>query len=126
VDAFVNEAVRDLPDGAPNHALLAEAYIERAVGSVGDGHADTTLDLQRAMYRAAERSIFHPEFCRTPGWVRAASSFALAFSLTGDRAQAGRAWAVLGRYASAQPWTYLGDPRLAIRRTGIGRTWRTR
>lgn len=126
VDAFVNGAVRDLPDGAPNHALLAEAYIERAAGSLGTGSQETTLDLQRAIYRAAERSIFHPEFRRTPGWVRAASSFALAFSLLGDRAQAGRAWEVLGRFASAQPWAYIGDPRPAIRRTGIGRTWRTR
>ena len=75
---------------------------------------------------AADRSVRHPAFRRTHGWVRVTSTFAMAFALLDDRPAAAALFTALGDLGSDRPWDYLGDPGPTIvkyrKRAGGGGT----
>ncbi|WP_238488673.1 hypothetical protein [Actinoplanes flavus] len=105
---FAKEAAAAAPAGAPNPVLLAEAYLE---------HSDEVTDLDRVraeLREAAMRSVWHPDFRRTHGWVRTMSTFAMAFSLLNDQEAASSLFRALGKLGSRWPWEYLGDPAATI------------
>ncbi|GAB3932110.1 hypothetical protein GCM10027614_00670 [Micromonospora vulcania] len=59
---------------------------------------------------AMRRSILHPSFQRTVGWVYAHHIFALLFGLIGDRKTARPLYEATGNLLSEDPWNYFGDP----------------
>ena len=112
VFGFAHDRARAAPEGAPNPVLVADAHLEHWLATAGDGRIRPTGDV----LAAAQRSIFHPAYRREVGWVSTLNTFAMAFSLLGDRESARRAFTMLDGHASRFPWAYLGDPAPSFRR----------
>lgn len=108
------ETMQSAPPGAPQGVLVAQAHIEHWLElAQQDLTAGRTYlagqPVRDVLYQAAHHSIWHPEFRRDPGWVTAASTFAMVFALMEDPAAATPTFAMLGGLASRSPWKYLGD-----------------
>lgn len=115
-EKFARAASRAAPDGAHNAVLIVDFHLEKLLDGSRAGEfrsAQVRADLEDA----ADRSVRHPAFRRTVGWVQVVNSFAMAFGLAGDRAAAKRMFGMLGPYASDHPWSYRsGDVPTAFRR----------
>lgn len=109
------------PLGGPQGALVAMAHLENWLELAREdrGRADAYLRtdaVRDGIAHAAHRSVWHADFRHEPGWVLAASTFAMAFSLMDERPAAGSVFAMLGPLASRTPWTYLGEePETVVR-----------
>ncbi|MEU8661409.1 hypothetical protein [Actinoplanes philippinensis] len=119
--AFAHEAMTAAPPGAPQGSLVAEAHIEQWLDLGGEYKRAATAHLigaRDSLHDAASRSIWHPAFRRDPGWVSAASAFAMVFAQAGDQQSAARVFALLGPLASRWPWSYYDehDELVVIRR----------
>ena len=104
-EEFARTAMRAAPDGAHNAVLVVDYHLERWL----DQQSTTELrskQVRADLEEAADRSVRHPAFRRTVGWVGVVNSFAMVFSLTGDHASAKQMFAMLGPYASELPWAY--------------------
>ncbi|HEX5202135.1 hypothetical protein ACFQS1_06850 [Paractinoplanes rhizophilus] len=112
--AFAREAMLAAPPGSHAGSLVAEAHIEHWTDLPEPDDQQYLADRQAELVEAAQRSIWHADFRRTIGWVRAAGVFAMAFSLAGDLRSADAAFALLGNFGSERPWDYLGDPHTVI------------
>ncbi|MFF5080169.1 hypothetical protein ACFY36_24205 [Actinoplanes sp. NPDC000266] len=114
---WAREAVLAAPEGAVQGLLVVDAYLEHWIELPEDeGRRFFEGEQVRAeIYEAARRSVLHPAFGRDYGWVHAASSFALIFSMLGDRASTAAMFRMLGDLAEEYPWHYLGDPATEIR-----------
>jgi hypothetical protein len=110
VDAFADECMRAAPAGAPNVALVAEAQVERLLELEGDARQEyfRNRDARGALWEAAQRSIFSPQWRKVPGWVMAANLFALAFYQTGFLPEVRRCFEVIGPYGVVTFWGYRG------------------
>lgn len=79
----------------------------------------------RLLTEAAERSIWHEDFAYGQGWLQVYNTFAMAFSLTGDRDLAKLCFDGTNGIVTAFPWNYLdaADPAAAYRenRAAAGR-----
>ncbi|MEU8761498.1 hypothetical protein [Streptomyces sp. NPDC048659] len=110
--------------GAPGGNLLGQL--------VAYAHIEHWLDLDRgedaayisgpqvaaSLNEAADHTYRHPDFQRNRGWLPLVNTFAMAFSLAGDRAGARECFrAAEGRVTEA-PWYYLNgdDPTEAYRK----------
>lgn len=114
--AFARQAMLAAPAGGPHGVLVAEAHLERWL-DLADGRAYlASAAVGAELDEAAQRSVFHPGFARTPGWVGVVSTFAVVFSLRGDHRSAAAAFTALGPLATEHPWNYLGDPAVAVRK----------
>jgi hypothetical protein len=101
------------PPGALQGALVARAHLEHWLELSGSDRAAGQAYLSSAvvrdeLYQAAHRSVWHPDLRGGPGWVPAASVFAMVFSLMGDHAAAAPTFELLGDFAGTRPWDYLG------------------
>jgi hypothetical protein len=123
VHEFARECMLAAPPGAPNAVLVVSEHLERALeladNQGGSRTARFTAQLRRAEVRrevaeAAQRSVLHPDFRHEYDWVWVRNTFALAFSLGGEHAQAAAQFAALGPLASEFPWAYLGSPERAF------------
>jgi hypothetical protein len=118
--AWADEAMRAAAPGAPQGVLVAEAHIEHWLEVAGDDESAGVAYLtgvRDALYEAAHRSIWHPDFRREPGWVSTASTFAMVFAEMGDMPSAGAVFAMLGPLASEWPWYHRGDDVAGVIRT---------
>jgi hypothetical protein len=110
VDAFAEHCMRSAPIGAPNAALVAEAQVERLIEF--DSEARIAYFRQRhvraALWQAARRSIFSPQWTPVRGWVMAMNMFAMAFYQTGFLPEARRCFLAIGPYAAGGYWSYRG------------------
>ncbi|BCY09015.1 hypothetical protein [Actinoplanes sp. L3-i22] len=102
---FARTAGGAAPDGAHSAVLIVDYYLELVL----DGHGLRGAPIRTEIEEAADRSVRHPAFQRTIGWVQVVNSFAMAFSLAGDRVAAKQMFAMLGPYASELPWAYSSD-----------------
>jgi len=115
---FARQAMHAAPPGGHSAVVVAEVHLEKWLAGrdgtigVGAGHLPAVAG---EIYEAAQRSVWHPEFRRSFGWVRVMSTFAMIFSLLGDARAAGSMFAALGPYASERPWMDLGSPARVIR-----------
>ncbi|WP_436530586.1 hypothetical protein [Actinoplanes sp. HUAS TT8] len=116
VHAWAAAAMTAAPLGAPQGALVAMAHLEKWLEL--DGEQATAYlkgDVVRdGIAQAAHRSVWNEGFRREPGWVQAASTFAMAFSLMDERPAAGSVFALLGPLASEFPWRYLAGDTAAV------------
>jgi hypothetical protein len=126
---FARACMLAAPPGAHNAVLVADAHIEHwlALPSGEDQAYLRTGPVRAEAHEAAHRSVWHPDFRRTFGWVGAMNTFAMLFSLIGDEPAAASLFTALGPYGSESPWQYLGDPAEQIRAArgrafAIGRT----
>ncbi|WP_146247364.1 hypothetical protein [Micromonospora arborensis] len=108
---FARQCAAAAPDGAHNAVLIAEAHLEHALSPSGGGQAylrrrEVVAELQEAL----GRTVLHPAFQRTAGWVGVYHSFALLFGLIGDRKTARPLFEATGNLVSESPWRYFGDP----------------
>ena len=117
---WAREAVLAAPPGSVQGTLVAEAHLEHWA-DLDEGVASWSYlpsePVRWSILEAAERTVFHPGFARRDfGWVRAASSFAMVFSLMDDQRSAARMFGLLGELAAPFPWSYLtGDPAANVR-----------
>ncbi|MEU4621636.1 hypothetical protein AB0G04_16880 [Actinoplanes sp. NPDC023801] len=126
---FARETAAAASPGSFHPVLVAEAHLghwrEEHRRSAAAGRRYLTADPVRAeLNEAADRSVRHPAFRRTHGWVRVTSTFAMAFALLDDRPAAASLFTALGDLGSDRPWDHLGDPASVIvkyrKRTGGG------
>lgn len=112
VHDFARTCMVEAPPGSHNAVLVLHGHLERWLDL--DGSADEAYlrsdAVQAEIREAAERSVWHPDFAHTFGWVDVRSYFAALFSLLGDETAAAREFAALGDLAARHPWDYLGDP----------------
>ncbi|MEH1011815.1 hypothetical protein V6U90_01630 [Micromonospora sp. CPCC 206060] len=113
--AFARECTLAAPAGAPNGVLIADVYLERWLDSDSDTDlAERTANRRdeatlREIWDAAQRSVLHPQFRHTPGWVSVRNTFAAMFCLLDQYAAAVAQFEALGPLASERPWAYFGD-----------------
>ena len=113
--SFARECMLTAPPGALNAGLVAEAHLEHWVDLEKSEQTEYLRrpDVHRELAEAADRSVLHPAFRRTYGWVTVQGTFALMFSLIGDLPRAAVHFRALGNLATEFPWNYLGDPAKA-------------
>ena len=83
---FARTAMLAAPEGAPNAVLVVEAHIEHALLELkGDerGRYFRKAQVREEVREAAARSILHPAYRRTVGWVSVENTFAFMFSHDG-------------------------------------------
>ncbi|MGY0003803.1 hypothetical protein [Micromonospora sp. I033] len=101
VDAFARDRTEAAPLGAPQAVLIAQAHRERGM-EYDDlrGLRDylRTAEVADEIHAAADRSVRHPDFRHTIGWVRVRSTFALVFHLMGDHPAAREQFEALDPY----------------------------
>jgi len=107
--AFAQRCMQDAPAGAQNGMLVVEGHVEHWLDleSGKDAEYLGTEQVRTEIRAAGERSVLHPDFRRTPGWVRTMSMFALGYSLISDWTRAKRCFTELGPYADKRGWDYL-------------------
>lgn len=115
--AFARAGMLAAPEGSPLGVLVAEAHLEHWLDLPdGEDHAYITdPGVAAQLHEAARRSVLHPAHGRPPGWLRSLNTFAMAFSLAGERQAAHSLFEVLDGRVVKGPWHYLGDPVEAFR-----------
>jgi hypothetical protein len=107
--AFGRECSAGAPEGSLSPVIVAEDVIEHWL-DLRDPESTRYVQspqVQAELREAADRSVFHPSFQRTPGWVRVMSTFACAFSLANLYPAAASCFRALGPYGHASGWDYL-------------------
>lgn len=110
---FARTEMLAAPEGAPNAVLVLEAHIEHALLELkGDERARyfRKPEVREQVQEAAARSILHPAYRRTVGWVAVENTFAFMLTMMDDYVPAARIFTGLGPLASETPWVYLGSP----------------
>ncbi|WP_433399515.1 hypothetical protein [Streptomyces sp. CA-146814] len=107
--AFAREALGRAPLGHPLGCVIAMAHIEEWVESEVAGCLESPA-VQAELRDAADRSILHPAYVRSPGWQQDFNVFAMALSLAGERHTVRRVFQALDGAYTSWPWTYLDDP----------------
>lgn len=109
---FARQSMLASPPGSLNAVLVVEGHIEHwlDLDAGEDLRYLQSAEVREEIYEAAHRSVWHPAFRRTFGWVAVQNSFAMVFSLLGDEPAAASQFAALGQFGTEHPWGYLGDP----------------
>jgi hypothetical protein len=112
---FCRDAMLATPPGSPHALLVAEGHIEHWL-ELAEDDLDAgrlylaTEPVRTELYEAAHRSVWHPEFRRTYGWLAALHAFAFVFSVLDDHRAAASMFTAIGRHGVEFPWQYLGEP----------------
>ncbi|MFC4036683.1 hypothetical protein ACFO3J_35375 [Streptomyces polygonati] len=107
--AFAREAFARAPQGHRLGCVIAFAHIEDWVES--DRGASLKISRVQAELRAAaEHSILHPAYTRSPGWQHDFNLFAMALSLADERQTARRVFRTLDGAFTTRPWSYFAQP----------------
>ncbi|MEW1632891.1 hypothetical protein AB0469_02330 [Streptomyces sp. NPDC093801] len=116
---FARRSMLAAPEGSPLGQLVAVAHIEHWL-SLGDGPDWQYMrrpETAASLAEAAERSVLHPDAERGRGWAQVCNSFALAFSLAGEREPARRCFELTQNTVTEFPWNHVNtDPVTAYRR----------
>ncbi|MGW0860099.1 hypothetical protein [Streptomyces sp. NPDC002690] len=118
--AFAHASAFGAPGGTLLGTLVADAHIEQWLSL--DVGADAAYmhrpEVAQSLRKAAEHSYRHPDFVRRGSWNQLLNSFALAFSLVGDRDAARECFRATEGRVSESPWSYVNhrDPVAAYRK----------
>ncbi|MFG2427236.1 hypothetical protein [Streptomyces sp. NPDC048590] len=125
--AFARESVSRAPGGTPLARLVPDAHIEEWLSLDPGPGAEymRTREVADSLGQAAEHSYRHPDFERAGPGLELLNSFAMAFSLAGDRASARECFQATEGRVTESPWSYINgsDPVAAYRkhRSAAGR-----
>jgi hypothetical protein len=109
--AFATRCMQEAPAGAHNAAVVIEGHVEHWLDlkSPESGQYMADEAVRAEIRTAGERSVLHPDFQKTAGWVRTMSDFALGYSLIADWTPAKRCFTELGTFGEARFWENLRD-----------------
>ncbi|MCZ7461681.1 hypothetical protein [Streptomyces sp. WMMC940] len=125
--AFARESVFKAPGGTPLGRLVPDAHIEEwlSLDSGPDAAYMRRPEVAESLRQAADHSYRHPDFVQEGSWLGLLNSFAMAFSLAGDRASARECFQATQGRVTESPWNYLNgsNPVAAYRkhRSAAGR-----
>jgi hypothetical protein len=126
--AFARESMLSAPEGSALGELVAIAHLEQWLDQDEDGAGHSYMyqdDVAEQLREAAERSIWHPDFGRPRGWIETYNTFAMAFSLAGEKKAAAELFPAIGGIVTPFPWQYINgaDPTVPFRalRSDAGR-----
>ncbi|MFH9725406.1 hypothetical protein ACH4M4_20935 [Streptomyces sp. NPDC017254] len=125
--AFARESAFKAPGGTLLGQLVAVAHIEEwlSLDSGPDAAYIRRPEVRASLLEAADHSFRHPDFVRRGGWNQVLNTFAMAFSLAGDRTAAKECFRATEGRVTEFPWYYLdgSDPAAAYRkqRSSAGR-----
>nr|WSW70824.1 hypothetical protein OG461_34130 [Streptomyces sp. NBC_00995] len=125
--AFAREAVLKAPGGTPLGRLVPDAHIEEwlSLDSGPDAAYMRRPEVAESLREAADHSYRHPGFVPEGPGLALLNSFAMAFSLAGDRSSARECFQATQGRVTESPWDYLNgsDPVAAYRkhRSAAGR-----
>jgi hypothetical protein len=113
--AWCREEMLAAPPGAVQAVLVVDGHIEHwlELGESADLNYLRSKPVRDEIDEAAQRSVRHPDFGRDYGWVQVASSFAMVYSVLGDRDAARAMFDMLGDLGTEVPWCYVGDGNAA-------------
>lgn len=104
-------------EGGPLGGLVALAHLEHwgELDRVEDTAYIRRPDVVAELHEAADRSVRHPAYGRPRGWLSTYNTFAMAFSLAGEKKAAAELFNALEGRVTEFPWDYLsGDPAKAF------------
>ncbi|WP_329122255.1 hypothetical protein [Streptomyces sp. NBC_01465] len=113
--AFARQAYDRAPEGHRLGCVIAMARIEDWVES-DDGACLVAPEVRDELVEAAEHSILHPSYERSPGWQGDFNKFAMALSLSGEHHTLRRVFKELDGAYTPWPWRYLADPQAEFAR----------
>lgn len=124
--AFAHESAFGAPAGTALGQLVALAHLEHwlDLDSGADGAYIRRPEVVAELHRAADHSYRHPDFAPRTGRLQILNTFAMAFSLAGEREAARECFEATEGRVTEFPWQYLGnDPVAAYRkqRSAAGR-----
>ncbi|XEC32505.1 hypothetical protein JAO84_02780 [Streptomyces fradiae] len=124
--AFARESAFGAPAGTALGQLVAVAHLEHwlALDSGADAAYVRRPEVAEELHRAADHSYRHPDFAPRTGRLQILNSFAMAFSLAGERRAARECFEATEGRVTEVPWQYLdNDPVAAYRkqRSAAGR-----
>ncbi|WP_406134290.1 hypothetical protein [Streptomyces zaomyceticus] len=118
--AFARESAFKAPAGTLLGQLVAVAHIEEwlSLDSGPDAAYMRRPEVGASLREAADHSFRHPDFVRRGGWNQVLNTFAMAFSLAGDRTSAQECFRATEGRVTEFPWYYLdgSDPAAAYRK----------
>ncbi|MFJ3581758.1 hypothetical protein ACIPPS_05920 [Streptomyces sp. NPDC090127] len=124
--SFARTAAFGAPAGTLLGQLVAIAHIEQWLSL--DAGADAAYmgrpEVTASLREAADHSYRHPDFVRRGGWLQVCNTFAMAFSLAGERDAARECFEATEGRVTEFPWYYIdADPAAAYRgqRSSTGR-----
>lgn len=125
--AFARASAFGAPGGTPLGQLVAIAHIEEwlSLDAGPDAAYMRRPEVAASLRQAADHSYRHPDFVRRGAWLQVFNTFAMAFSLAGDRAAARECFQAAEGRVTEFPWYYINgsDPAAAYRkqRSSAGR-----
>ncbi|MET9605285.1 hypothetical protein ABZZ17_09470 [Streptomyces sp. NPDC006512] len=128
--AFARESAAAAPGGSALGMLVADAHLEHwlSLDSGADDRYMRDPQVRASLHEAAEHSYRHPGFGQAASpyqQLQVLNSFAMAFSLGGDRTAARECFLATDGAVTESPWQYLNgsDPAAAYRkhRSAAGR-----
>ncbi|MEW2136531.1 hypothetical protein AB0892_07975 [Streptomyces sp. NPDC005409] len=118
--AFARSSAFGAPAGTQLGQLVAIAHLEHwlSLDSGQDAAYMRRPEVTASLRSAAEHSFRHPGFARRGAWIQVLNTFAMAFSLAGDRDGAQECFRLTDGRVTEFPWYYLdgSDPAAAYRR----------
>ncbi|MET8755682.1 hypothetical protein ABZW32_37130 [Streptomyces sp. NPDC004667] len=128
--AFARESAAAAPGGSALGMLVPDAHLEQwlMLDAGADGRYMGRPDVSASLHEAAAHSFRHPDFERLASpyqRIQVLNSFAMAFSLAGERSAARECFEATDGNVTESPWQYLNgsDPVAAYRkhRSAAGR-----
>jgi hypothetical protein len=118
--AFARASMLNASQGSPLGELIAIAHLEHWL-ELDAGERAAYLrrpDVVAELHEAADRSIRHPAHGRPRGWLNTYNSFAMAFSLAGEKKAAAELFDVIEGRVTEFPWQYIdgADPLKPFRK----------
>ncbi|MFD6889386.1 hypothetical protein [Streptomyces sp. NPDC059957] len=118
--AFARDTAFGAPAGTQLGQLVAIAHIEQWL-SLDSGPDDAYMrgpGVAASLREAADHSFRHPDFVRRAGWAQILNTFAMAFSIAGDREGAAECFRATDGRVTEFPWYYINgsDPAVAYRK----------
>ncbi|WP_223836112.1 hypothetical protein [Streptomyces venezuelae] len=118
--AFARSSAFGAPAGTHLGQLVAIAHLEHwlSLDSGPDAAYMSRSEVRASLAEAAEHSFRHSDFARRGGWIQVLNTFAMAFSLAGERDGARECFRATDGRVTKFPWYYLNgsDPAAAYRR----------
>ncbi|MER5206106.1 hypothetical protein [Streptomyces sp. NPDC002825] len=115
--AFARASAFGAPGGTLLGQLVAVAHIEEwlSLASGADAAYMRRPEVTQSLREAAEHSYRHPDFVRRGAWLQVLNTFAMAFSLAGERDAARECFRATEGRVTEFPWYYLdgSDPAAA-------------